>query len=94
MAGGGKAAHVGAELGDDRLGGPALDAGGGAQQLSGPSERGQLLLDGVREPVDVFVEEVDVRKDRSDPDGVVRVKVALERFRSLSSRMRRSAFEI
>jgi hypothetical protein len=39
-----------------------------------------LLLDRVREPVDLLVEEVDVREDRADPERVMGVEVAFERL--------------
>src|SRR3954452_22167499 len=39
-----------------------------------------LFLDGVREPVDLFVQEVDVGEDRPDPERVMSVEVAGERF--------------
>jgi len=44
--------HVRADLGDDDLGGAPSNAGDRAQQLNGAFERGDLFLDGVREPVD------------------------------------------
>ena len=70
--GGREDAHVDADLGDDHLGGAPLNAGDRAQQLNGRLERGDLLLDRVGEPVDLLVEEVDVREDRADPQRVHR----------------------
>jgi hypothetical protein len=52
--------HVRADLGDDDLGGALLHAGNAAQQPDRRLERGDALLDGVREPVDLLVEEVQV----------------------------------
>ena len=46
----GKTRHVGADLGDDHLGGAPLNAGDRAEQLNGRRERGDLLLDRVGEP--------------------------------------------
>jgi hypothetical protein len=62
-----KARHVGADLGQDALRASTLDTDHGAQQLNGRRKRAQLLLDRVREPVDLLIEEVDVREDRPDP---------------------------
>jgi hypothetical protein len=67
MASGRKARHVNADLGEDASGAAALDTDHGAQPLNRRRERAQLLLDGVREPVDLLVVEVDVREDRPDP---------------------------
>jgi hypothetical protein len=39
-----------------------------------------LLLDRFIEALDLLVEEVQVRKDRTDDEGVVRLKSALERL--------------
>jgi hypothetical protein len=83
MACGGKARHVGADLGQDALRAAGLDADDAAQQLNRRGERAQLLLDGIREPVDLLVEGVDVREDRADPEGVMGVEVAFERFAQL-----------
>ena len=51
--------------------------------FNGRRERADLLLDGVREPVDLLVQEVDVREDRPDPERVMRVEVPGERFTQL-----------
>ncbi len=72
--------HVGADLADDALGAAALDAGDRAQQLNRRQERADLLLDRVREPIDLLVEEVDMGEDHPDPECVVRVEVALQRL--------------
>src|SRR5262249_20536355 len=73
-------AHVGADLGDQALGAAALDAGDRAEQLNGGRERADLLLDRLREPVDLLVEEVDVGEDRPDPGRVQPVEAALQRL--------------
>ena len=63
--------HVGADLGEDALGAASLDADDRAQQLNRRRERADLVLDRVREPLDLLVEEIDVREDRPDPQSVV-----------------------
>ena len=73
-------AHVGADLGDDAFGAAPLNAGDRAEQLNGRGERADLLLDRLREPVDLLVEEVDVGEDRPDPGRVQPVEAALERL--------------
>jgi hypothetical protein len=78
LLGGGEDAHGGADLGHDHPGGAPLNAGGRAQQLNGRRERGNLLLDGVREPIDLLVEEVDVGEDRPDPERMKIVEATLE----------------
>ena len=80
MPGGREAAHVDTDLGDDALGAAALDAGDRAEQLNGGRERADLLLDRLREPLDLLVEEVDVGEDRRDDDPVLGIEAALERF--------------
>ena len=45
VPGGGEHAHVGADLGDDRLRSPLADPGNGVQPVTGPSERGDHLVD-------------------------------------------------
>ena len=80
VLGGREDAHVGADLGDDHLGCAPLNAGDRAEQLNGRRERGDLLLDRVREPVDLLVEEVDVGEDRADPQRVQLIEAALERL--------------
>jgi hypothetical protein len=52
VPGGGEHRHVGADLGDDRLGGPLPHPGDGGQLVPGPSERGH-------HPVDLDVERGD-----------------------------------
>ena len=44
MAGGGEAAHVGADLGDDGPGGEVADAGDGPQQADRVTERVEVAL--------------------------------------------------
>ena len=63
---GGEDAHVDADLGDDRFGGAPLNSGDRAQQLNGFLERGDLLGDHLGQAGDLFIEEIDVREDRSD----------------------------
>ena len=75
-----QAGHVGADLGEDGLRAAALDADDAAEQLNGLGERADLLLAGVREPVDLLVEEVNVREDRADPERVMGVEVSFERL--------------
>ena len=78
--GGRERAHVDADLGDQHLGGALLDAGDRHQQLTLAGERGDPLLDLVREPVDRLVEEVDVREDLPDDQRVLGLEAALERL--------------
>ncbi len=80
MAGGREDRHVGADLGDDHLGGARLDARDRAQELNGWGERGKLRLDRLGEPLDLFVEEVEVGENRSDQQRVQRVEASLERL--------------
>jgi hypothetical protein len=72
VSGGRELGHVSAGLGEDDLGGAALDARDRAQQLDllAP-ERAELLLDRGREAVDRFVEEVHVREDLPDDQRVL-----------------------
>src|SRR3954454_3806053 len=72
--------HVGADLSDHRFGTAALDADGCAQQLNRRRERADLLLDRVRESVDLRIEEVDVREDRADPERVMGVEATFQRL--------------
>jgi hypothetical protein len=72
--------HVDADLGDDALGAAPLNAGNRAEQLNGLLERGHLFPDRLGQRSDLLVEEVDVRKDRADPDGVQMIKAALQRL--------------
>ncbi|MCA1680322.1 MAG: hypothetical protein LC777_15905, partial [Actinobacteria bacterium] len=78
MPGCGEDAHVGADLGDDDFGGAPLNARDAAQQLNGRIERGDAILDRVREPVDLLIEEVQVREDRPDQQRVQVVEAAFE----------------
>ena len=64
MLGGGEDRHVDADLGEDVLGGTGLDPIDRTQELKGGRERAQLLLDRLREPLDLLVEEVEVGEDR------------------------------
>jgi len=59
--------HVGPDLGEDVLRGAFSDARDRDQQRDGAhAERDKLLLDGVRQAVDLLIEEVQVREDRAD----------------------------
>jgi hypothetical protein len=78
-----KDAHVGADLSDHDFGGSLCDAGDAGRQLdAGGCLRVQLqmLADGLRDSVDLLVEEVQVSEDRSDHDGVVGLEAALQRL--------------
>ena len=52
------------DLGEDVLRGAGLDPIDGAQQLNRRLERAQLLLDRIRQPLDLLVQEVQVSEDR------------------------------
>ena len=80
MAGGGKHAHVRPGLGDDHLGGSPPDARDRAQELNRRRERDESLLERVREPLDLLIEEVQVGEDRADQQHVQLVEAALERL--------------
>ena len=83
MVGGREDRHVGADLGDDVLRGAGLDPAQRAQQLNGGLERAQLLLDRVGQPLDLLIEEVQVRQDRADQQRPAGVEAALERLLEL-----------
>src|SRR3954452_512822 len=78
-----EASHIGPDLGEDAFGAAALDADDRAHQFNRGRERADLLLDGVREAVDLVVEEVDVGEDGADPERVMGVEVPGERFLEL-----------
>jgi hypothetical protein len=80
VAGRRKHRDVRADLGDDDLGAAALHAGDAAQQSDRRLERGDALLDRVREPLDRLVQEVQVGEDRADQQRVQVAKAPLERF--------------
>ena len=80
VPGAGEDAHVRADLGDDHFGGAPLNTRDAAQQLNGRVERGDALLDRVRQPVDLLIEEVQVREDRADQQRVQIVEAALQGF--------------
>ena len=80
MARGGEHAHVEADLGDDVLRGAGLDPAKRAQQVNRWLKRAQLFLDRVREPLDLLIEEVEVREDRADQQRVLGVEATLERL--------------
>lgn len=54
-----------------------------AQELKGGLERAQVLLDRLREPLDLLVEEVEMGEDRADEQRVQRIEAALERLSDL-----------
>jgi hypothetical protein len=66
MASGREYAHVDTNLGNDVLRRSFLDTRDRAQQLNRCSKRGELLLDRVREPVDLLAQEIQVGEDRAD----------------------------
>jgi len=76
-------AHVGADLGDQHLGGAALDAGDRAQQLNRRLERVNLLLDPTGQRVDVLLEFLDVREHPLEQEGVVLGEAVGERLAQL-----------
>ena len=80
MLRGGERGHVDADLGDQHLSGALLDAGDRHQQLTLAGERADPRLDLVREAVDRFVEEVNVREDLGDDHRVLVVETSLEGF--------------
>src|SRR5256886_600480 len=80
VAGGGEAAHVGADLSDHDLGGAGGDAGDRAREPDAGGERAELFLDRVGEPIDLLVEEVEVGEDRADHERVVSLETTLERL--------------
>jgi len=91
VASGGEDAHVGPDLGEDVLCAAPRDAGDRAQQLNGGRERGKALLDRVREPVDLLVEEVEVREDRADQQRVQLVEACgVPKLRSVVRRTARA----
>ena len=60
MAGGGESGHVDTDLRDDGLCGPVTHARNRLQQLDRLTERGDYLVDGGVESIDLTVEVVDV----------------------------------
>src|SRR5439155_9916442 len=62
------------------LGGAPSDTGDRAQELNRGGERGDLLLDCLRELLDRLVEEVDVGEDPADDQRVLRAEATRERF--------------
>src|SRR6266508_2295327 len=80
VAGGGEAAHVGADLSDHDLRGAGGDAGDRARESDAGGERAELFLDRVREQIDLLVEEVEVGEDRADHERVVSLETPFERL--------------
>lgn len=74
-------AHVNPDLGNDHLSCAPLNGWDRKEQFNIRRESGNLLLDRVQEPVDLLVQEVDVREDRADPQRVRMIEAALERAR-------------
>ena len=60
MAGGGKAGHVGADLGDNDLGGQVADAWDAAQQPDGVTERVEFAIHLRVDLGDGFVKHIDL----------------------------------
>ena len=75
-----EAAHVGAQLGDDHLGGALGDARNRAQKLTLALERAHALLDLCRERADRLIQVLDVRKQMGDQQRVVVAKAPLQRL--------------
>jgi hypothetical protein len=71
MGRGGELAHVRADLGQDDLGGTAVDPGDGVQQRHLLNERGDHLLDPRRKRGDGLVQVVDVGQDLGDQQPVM-----------------------
>ena len=67
--------------GDHDLGAAGGDAGhGGGERHAGQPGRAELGRDGVGEPLDLVVEEVQVGEDRADHERVVVLEAALQRL--------------
>ena len=77
---GGETAHVGADLGQQHLGGALVDAGDRVEQLELTGERAGQLLDPLRQRLDGLIEEVDLREHLPDEQRVVAGEATLERF--------------
>ena len=75
-----EAAHVGADLGEQHLGGALVDAGDRVEQLELTGERAGQLLDPLRQGRDRLVEEVDLGEHLRDEQRVMAGEAALERF--------------
>jgi hypothetical protein len=76
MRWGREAAHVGAGLSDDHLGGAAINVWDRVKQLQRPLERADLLLDPVRDGLNVGFELLDVREQLRDPLRIDRIGLA------------------
>lgn len=74
MGGGGGAAHVDADLADDRFRGTPVDPRDGHQAVAGLSERGDEPVDLLRQPLDGGVQGVEVLEDLRHQQGVVGVE--------------------
>ena len=75
-----EAAHVGADLGQQHLGGALVDAGDRVEQLQLMGERAGQLLDLRGQGCDRLIEEVDLRQHLSDQQRVMAGEAALERL--------------
>jgi len=73
-------AHVGADLGEQHLGGAPVNTGDRVKQLQRAGERGGQLLDPRRQRRDRLIEEVDLREHLTDEQRVVVGEAPLERF--------------
>src|SRR5206468_7092046 len=73
---GGEGAHVGTDLGDDRLGGALADPGDGVQPVTGHGERGDHLVDAVVEAGDGALQVFQVPQRQPDQQGVVVAEAA------------------
>ena len=73
-------AHVGADLGEQHLGGAPVNTGDRVQQLQLTGERGGQLLDPLRQRLNRLIEEVDLREHLADQQHVVVGEAPLKRF--------------
>src|SRR3954449_13385966 len=71
VGGGGKVAHLHADLGDDHLGGAGVDAVDGVEQLDLAAVGGQLLVDADVQVGEHGADRVDVGQDHPGEEGVV-----------------------
>jgi hypothetical protein len=85
MAGGGEAAHVQADLGDDHPGGGAADPGDRIQPVGCRRERGDLLVDVGLQLGDVGAGLVDARQHPGQQERVMVAEVAGEGLLQLAA---------
>jgi hypothetical protein len=74
-----EAPHVGTDLGEDNLGVALVDARDRVEQRELSFERGDEPIDLDREPLDGFVEVVELGEDLSDQQRMMRVETSRER---------------